>query len=99
MAMTDRLSVDTVSAPPSRGVAEIVVTAFVGVLALAMWAPTVVTAALGVALLAVGFLMATGLWLARVPLSKPSAAWDVAAAAIFLGFVATLVSDAIVPPL
>lgn len=96
MAMLDQSTVETISAP-SRGVAQIAVTAFVGVLALATWGAPLVTAALGAVLLAFGFLLALGLVVSRS--SKSAMAWDLAAVTIFLGFVATLVSDVSVAPL
>jgi len=99
MAMLERLPADTVTAPRGRGFAEFAVTAFFAVLAVAALAPSAVTAILGVVLLAGGLLLASVLFLRRLPLSKPSLAWDLAAVATFLGFVATLVSDANVLPL
>lgn len=99
MAMLERFPAQAVQVPSSRRFAEIAVTAFVGVLALSAWGPPAATAILGTALLAFGLLLAAGLYLTRSSGSKPSFAWDVAAVATFLGFVATLVSDATVLPL
>lgn len=98
MAMLERFPAQAVSVSPSRRLAEIVVTAFVGVLALSAWGPPAATAVLGIALLTLGLLLAAGLFLTRGGF-KSSLAWDLAAIATFLGFVATLVSDANVLPL
>lgn len=82
---------------PSYGplVAQLAVTSFVAILALAGFAPGIVTATIGGILLALGFLLAGLLWLIRGRAARPSTAWDVAGAATFLGFVAVLVSEAV----
>ncbi len=82
---------------PSNGllVPQIAVTAFVGILALAGFAPGIVTAVIGGVLLAFGFLLASLLWLVRGRAARPSTAWDIAGVATFLGFVAILVSEAV----
>jgi hypothetical protein len=98
MAMLQSAPARAVPVPSSRRFTELAVTAFVAVLALSVWAPPAFTAALGVVLLAFGLLVAAGLALSRASASRPLA-WDMAAAATFLGFVATLVSDASVLPL
>lgn len=99
MANIERLASSAAGEQQWRRVGELAVTAFVGILALAALAPPAITAAVGVVLLCSGLLLAAGLYLGRSSLSKSTIAWDLAALATFLGFVATLVSDASVSPL
>jgi hypothetical protein len=75
--------------------AQVVITLFIGVLALGAWAPGLITAAVGTASCILGLMLAGGLWLASGGAHRRKAGWDLAGAAVFLGFIAILISDAV----
>lgn len=78
----------------ARHFAEISVASFVAVLLFSLLAPGLIVSASGVVLLVAGLFGAAGLSIARWPRERAGGAWDYAALATFLGFVAVLVSDA-----
>lgn len=87
---------EDISSPSDRPLfVQVVVTLFVGILALAALAPSVVTAAVGIASCTLGLILASVLWLTSDRADPRTAGWDLAGAAVFLGFIAILVSDAI----
>lgn len=73
---------------------EIAVSLFVLLLALTALAPPVALAALGGMLLAAGLTLAAGLWFTSWPRGAETGAWDLAGLCAFLGFTATLISNA-----
>lgn len=75
--------------------APVVVSLFVGILALSAWAPGLVTATIGTVFFTVGLTLAGSLWLVSGRGDRRAKGWDLAAAAVFLGFIAILVSDAL----